>query len=263
MSPDALRRVARRALAVVEADRAVVDAHENELVRSEEEAAWSRTRLTLHDNDDGTVSGHFTVPSAQGQLLRKVLETITAPRRGRLGASVAQAGPARTDWDHARGMAFCELLEHLPTDHLHPRTAATIVVTIGEDALREALRVAQLDTGGVLSAGEARRMACNAGLIPVVLGGASLPLDLGRSSRLFIESQRTAVGVRYRTCAAEGCERPFAWCELHHEEAWAHGGRTDLAKAVPLCHFHHQRIHDPLFRHSRGRDGAVLFHTRR
>src|SRR5690606_27761299 len=98
-----------------------------------------------------------------GHLLRKIIETMTAPRRGRLGAAQAQVGESaglRTNWDQARGSAFCELIEHLPTDHLHPRTAATVVVTVAEKVLREALAVAHLDTDAEISAGEARRLAC-------------------------------------------------------------------------------------------------------
>ncbi|MCX6397114.1 MAG: DUF222 domain-containing protein [Propionibacteriales bacterium] len=262
LSPSALRKAARRALAAIETDPATVDAHENDLVAAEEAAAQKKVRLTLHDNEDGTVTGHFTVPVAQGQLLRKILQTITAPRRGRLGASQAQVGDnvgISTDWARARGEAFCELIEHLPTDHLHPRSAATLVVTIAEDVLRGALRVARLDTGGVLSAGEARRLACTSGLVPAVLGGATVPLDLGRSSRLFSEAQRTALTVRHHSCAADGCDRPIAWCELHHLDPWSAGGRTDLSNAVPLCHFHHRRIHDPEYAHAREPDGSIAF----
>lgn len=265
MPPSLLRRAARRALAEVESDSTVVDAHEDTLLRAEEGSARSQTRLTLHDNHDGTVTGHFTLPQLHGHLLRKILETITAPRRGRLGASAVQVGEntgLRTDWDQARGAAFCELIEHLPTDHLHPRTAATIVVTMSEESLRDGLRAAHLDTDAELSAGEARRLACGAGIIPAVLGGGSLPLDLGRSARIFSETQRTAIGLRHQSCAADGCERPFAWCELHHRKPWAHGGRTDLEDAVPLCHFHHRRIHDSHYEHRSKPDGLITFHRR-
>jgi hypothetical protein len=265
LSPQSLRRAARRALEAVELDASAVDRHEDALLRDEETVARERTRLTFHDNHDGTVTGHFTVPVLQGHLLRKVIETMTAPRRGRLGASQAQAGPTQgphTDWDHARGLAFCELVEHLPTDHLHPRTAATLVVTVRDDVLRGSLAAAGLDTGEALSSGEARRLACSAGLLPAVLGARSVPLDLGRSRRLFSEHQRLALGLAHTTCAADGCERPFAWCELHHRRPWASGGVTDLAEAVPLCHFHHQRVHDSGFLHARLPDGSIRFRRR-
>ncbi|CUR60253.1 conserved hypothetical protein [metagenome] len=263
LSPSRLRKIARRALAAIEPDEQVVDAHEDALLQDEETSALARTSLTFHDNHDGTVTGRFTVPTMQGHLLRKVIEAMTAPRRGRLGASRAQTGvPAETDWDHARGTAFIELIEHLPTDHLHPATAATILVTLDEAVLREQLTAAGLDTGDKISAGQARRLACNAGLVPVVLDKASVPVDLGRRSRLFTDTQRTALATSHETCAADGCERPYAWCELHHWEPWQRGGRSDLRNAVPLCHFHHRRVHDTGFVHARLPDGSVRFSRR-
>lgn len=265
MCPERLRKVARRSLEAVEPDPTLVDADEEAQVRDDEAAAREQVRLTLHDNSDGTVSGHFVLPVLHGHLLRKILEAMTAPRRGRLGASQAQVGDTqglRTDWAHARGLAFVELIEHLPTDHLHPRTAATLVVSIDLDSLTDRLKVAGLDTGESISAQEARRLACNAGIIPAVLGGASQSLDLGRLRRLFSESQRTALGLRHQSCAADGCERPFAWCELHHRVPWSRGGPTDLDHAVPLCHFHHQRIHDSGFHPQFLPDGSVRFSRR-
>ena len=91
----------------------------------------------MHDNGDGTTSGHFTVPTFAAGMLRKVVDSMAAPRRMRL--SPAQLGsaqePVTFDWRKRRGLAFAQLLEHLPTDHLHPKTAATVVVTMrGESA---------------------------------------------------------------------------------------------------------------------------------
>ncbi len=63
--------------------RRVVDAHEDALLRSEEEAARAKTRLTFHDNGDGTTTGHFTVPTPAAAFLRKIIESMTAPRRMR------------------------------------------------------------------------------------------------------------------------------------------------------------------------------------
>ena len=227
-SPDQLRRIARRAIEAVEPDQKIVDAHENELIRSEEQAAREKCSLTLHDNGDGTTTGHFTIPALAAAMLGKVIDAMTAPRRMR-----PEAADRSFDWRHRRGLAFAELLEHLPTDHLHTKTAATVVVTIDHTVLAGAMKAAHLDTDQALSAGEARRLACNAGILPAVLGTKSVALDLGRESRLFSESQRVAKGLEHTTCAATGCERPYAWCELHHRQPWAQGGRTDLADAHP------------------------------
>ncbi len=260
LSPDQLRRSARRALEVVEPDPAAVDRHEDTLLRTEEDAALARTRLTLHDNGDGTTSGHFTVPTVAASMLRKVVQAMTSPRRARLGASIAQAGHPddRRDWAHQSGLALVELLEHLPTDHLHNKVAATVLVTIENDHLRAAVGAAGLDTSDSLSAGDTLRLACGAGIAPVILNGPGLPLHLGRTQRFFNEAQRVALGTRHRTCIATGCERPYAWCELHHRKQWAHHGTSNLDDADPLCGFHHRRIHDPRYEHHHGPDGITF-----
>ena len=268
INPRQLRRAARRALEAIERDRRTVDAHEDAQLRDEEERARAKTRCTLHDNGDGTVSVTAVVPALAGAILKKLLDQMSSPRRGPLGATQAQTGATGNpyaegfDWPRRRGEALVSLIEHLPTDHLSGKVAASVIVTLDADALRDGLRASGLDTGEVISAAEARRLACNAGLIPAVLGGASQRLDLGRASRFFTEAQRTAGALRHQTCAADGCEIPYAWTELHHRDPWSHGGRTDLADMVPLCGFHHQRIHDPAYHHRHRPDGAITF-TRR
>jgi hypothetical protein len=99
--------------------------------------------------------------------------------------------------------------------------------------------------------------------LPAVLGGAGEVLALGRARRLFTPAQRKALQVRDRTCRAEGCTVPAAWCEAHHQTPWSRGGRTDLADGILLCSFHHHRVHDPAYAHDRHPDGDLRFHRRR
>ncbi len=121
---------------------------------------------------------------------------------------------------------------------------------------------ATTDTGTLLSASAARRIACQAGILPAVLGGPGQILDLGRHHRFFSDPQRTALSVIYDTCAAEGCDRPFAWSELHHQHPWSKGGLTDLDLAIPLCGYHHRLIHDPRHRHHISTDNPDGHDTR-
>lgn len=263
VDPPTLRKRARRALQDV-ASQLEADQHHDERVRDEEAEARAKTRLSLHDNKDGTVSGHFTVPGLHGQILRKILQQLASPRRGRVGASRDQVGSIvdDMDWSQRYGQAFCELIEHLPTDRLHGKVAATVVVNLDAEQLLLDLRAAGLDTGDEISASEARRLMCGAGILPLVLGGASQPLDLGRTQRFFTEAQHVALSKVFQRCIAQGCDRPFAWCELHHRDPWSQGGRTDLELADPLCGWHHQRIHDPAYDHRRHPDGSITFHRR-
>jgi hypothetical protein len=130
------------------------------------------------------------------------------------------------------------------------------------DALVHGVGAADLDTGIKISAGEARRLACNAGIVPAVLDGASVPLDLGRERRLHTSHQRRALALLHDSCAIAGCERPYAWCEIHHPHPWSQGGPTSLDNALPLCGHHHRRAHDPAYDLRRHPSGDWRFHRR-
>jgi hypothetical protein len=112
--------------------------------------------------------------------------------------------------------AFTALLERIPEDWLpqHGGTTTAVVVTIDEAKLTQDLATAGLTTGTPITASEARRLACRAGILPAVLDGESQPLDLGRAKRLFSPAQRKALAIRDRECRAEGCDIPAAWCEV-------------------------------------------------
>jgi hypothetical protein len=86
-------------------------------------------------------------------------------------------------------------------------------------------------------------VACDAGILPAVLGGAGQVLDLGRERRLFTGAVRRAVVLRDRGCAFPACDRPARWSEVHHIEHWVDGGATSLGNAVLLCNHHHRVIH--------------------
>jgi hypothetical protein len=102
-----------------------------------------------------------------------------------------------------------------------------------------------LDNGDRVSAATARRLACEAGIIPVVLGGKSQVLDLGRSRRYHSKAQRVAIAMRDRHCTAQGCDAPPALCHVHHDIPWALGGRTSVKDGRLLCPRHHRAVHDP------------------
>ena len=117
--------------------------------------------------------------------------------------------------------------------------------------------------GTRISAAEARRLACTAGIIPAVLGSDSEVLDLGRLSRLFSAAQKRALGIGHPTCRAEGCTIPATWCEAHHfKDPWCQGGRTDLADAKLFCNWHHHRAHDDTYDTLHLPNGDVRFHKR-
>jgi 5-methylcytosine-specific restriction protein A len=118
-----------------------------------------------------------------------------------------------------------------------------LVVTIRLEDLENRARGALLHTGGTLTPAQLRRIACDADIIPVVLGERGEPLDIGRADRRIPLRTRRAVAARDGGCAHPGCDRPPSWCEVHHVIEWQHGGRTDVDNLVMLCCAHHDQIH--------------------
>ena len=118
-----------------------------------------------------------------------------------------------------------------------------ITLTIPFATLRDQIGAGTLDDGSELSAATARRMACDAAILPAILGSPSQILDVGQQRRLFTGPLRRALVLRDRGCAFPGCDRPPRWCDGHHIQHWADGGPTALSNAVLLCGFHHRVVH--------------------
>jgi len=102
----------------------------------------------------------------------------------------------------------------------------------------------ELADGTKLTSAQIRRMACEADIIPMVMDSNGVCLDMGDTVRLATYKQRLALRAMHATCAVEGCDMDFDWCEIHHLHPWENGGLTDLDNLVPLCSYHHHWIHD-------------------
>jgi hypothetical protein len=89
-----------------------------------------------------------------------------------------------------------------------------------------------------------RRITCDAGIIPTVLGSDSQPLDVGRKTRTIPAAIRRALEQRDRGCTWAGCGAPVAWCDAHHIIHWADGGDTSLGNLALLCRTHHTATHN-------------------
>ena len=90
-------------------------------------------------------------------------------------------------------------------------------------------------TGELLAPETVRRIACDAGIIPAVLGAKGQVLDLGRTTRLVTAKQHLALSLRDRGCTFPGCSRPPGWCHGHHVISWLDGGPTDPPNLALLC----------------------------
>ncbi|WP_435770297.1 DUF222 domain-containing protein [Nocardioides sp. SYSU DS0651] len=277
--PSALRRIGRHILDVAAPE--VAEAEEAKRLQREEQAAREKASLRFRPRGDGTTAFSGLLPDADTARWRTYLDAFTSPRHrpdepdepgkpGNLGGlGEADRIPPHRKLAHA----FSALLEHLDPARLpaHGGDATTVMVTLSYDQLLARLGTAGLvdadlgadpAAGATLSAEQARRLACTARIIPVVLGGKGEILDVGRARRLFSAGIRKAIKLRDQRCRAEGCTIPADWCEAHHLVPWSRGGPTSLDNGVCLCSFHHHRIHDHRFTYQRLANGDVRFHRR-
>ncbi|MDZ5621506.1 DUF222 domain-containing protein [Nocardioides sp. HM23] len=257
--PSELRRLGRHLLEVVAPE--IAEAELAKRLEDEEQHARQKTSLRSRLIGEGLARTTIVHPVLDRDRLLTYLEAFTSPRKADHAISGEQD---RIPYPRRLGQAFCALLEHLDPTKLpqHGGDSTTVMVTIGLDSLRSELGAGSIVGGEALSATAVRRLACNADIIPVVLGGQGEILDLGRSRRLFSPAQRKAMRLRDQRCRAEGCTIPAAWTEAHHLKPWATGGNTDLDDGILHCNYHHHLAHDPNYTTERLPNGDIRYHRR-
>ncbi|TCC02591.1 HNH endonuclease signature motif containing protein [Kribbella soli] len=120
---------------------------------------------------------------------------------------------------------------------------ANLTVTIDLEDLKAATAdaIGQTVYSNGLSAATIRRLACDAKVIPIVLGSNSEPLDVGRCERLVTRAMRRALNTRDRGCVV--CGAPPILCDAHHLISWIDGGETKTSNLALLCRRHHTDLH--------------------
>ncbi|MET8280816.1 DUF222 domain-containing protein [Micromonospora sp. NPDC005174] len=232
--PTLLRKLATRILDHVAPE--IADAAAKAALDAEARRATRDRHLTLSELTDGRLRLSGTLDAETAGLLRTAIDPLTAP-----SGQDDQRSPGQRRHDALADL--CRLA--LRTGELpeHGGDPAQLVVTTSFDGLVRQLGAGTLDTGLALTAETVRRLACDAAILPTVLGGTSQTLDVGRQRRLVTGPLRRALVLRDRGCAFPGCDRPPRWCDAHHIRHWADGGDTSLHNAVLLCGHHHRHIH--------------------
>lgn len=129
------------------------------------------------------------------------------------------------------------------------------------DALGRMLATGHLEDGGDALAGSViDRALCEVGAVEVTVDSCGNPLDVGREQRLFTPRQKLALAVRDGGCVWPGCRVTASYCEAHHSEHWAKGGKTDIDAGILLCRFHHMLLHNAGWRILRVGKGPFLLH---
>ena len=247
-----LAKAARYLLAVADPDRADAAA-ERDLDRADRAAHLDRFLAITEDGAGGVrLRGRGSVEDAA--TLKAALLPLTTPAP----ATDSGTGDEVEPRDHGARLwdALITTATHALATDLAPDTHGArprITITTHLDTLRHGLglglpteadreeaidwltlngTVPTTDDGLTLTPGVVRRLACDADLIPVVLGGSSEVLDVGRTRRLVTAPLWRALVCRDRHCAFPGCTRPPVMGHAHHIRHWLHGGTTALDNLV-------------------------------
>ena len=247
-----LVRAGRHVASVVDPDRD--ERRAEAALDREERAAHLQRFLTVVGDGAGGVRVKGYGSAEDGEVLRAALLPLTkpAPAVDPDGTGGPTCATERDPRDHGARMwdALVQTAQHSLDTELPPQSHGTkprVVVTTTLDQLTQAAgkrdQLCPTETGLELSVAAVRRLACDADIIPGVLGADGQVLDVGRACRLVTMAIWIALCLRDRHCAFPGCTRPPSMCHAHHIPHWADGGPTSLANLVLLCGEHHRVIH--------------------
>ena len=204
------------------------------VTRSRTKEGLHRTVLDLDDEADAAFFG--AVRDAAAEMARADRKAKLAPGQQRSFRQLL-ADAAEEVARRSRG-----------ADVITKHRARPVILALTEmSVLGDQLRIkgfCELDNGTRLTARQVRRLACEADIIPMVLDANGVCLDMGDTVRLATYRQRLALRALHPTCAVEGCDLDFDWCEIHHLHPWEKHGLTDLDNLVPLCPYHHHWLHE-------------------
>ncbi|WP_371401157.1 HNH endonuclease [Kribbella sp. NBC_00662] len=122
-----------------------------------------------------------------------------------------------------------------------PKPHISITIDYNDLTAATANATGQLIFGDNLSAATVRRLACDAQILPMILGSKSQPLDVGTTQRLVTRPMRRALNARDKGCVI--CNAPPIQCEAHHIISWLDGGPTAINNLALLCKRHHLDLH--------------------
>src|SRR6476660_3674682 len=189
--------------------------------------------------DDGMVEYLLRLDPEGASVLEAAIGPLSAPN------PVDGVSDLRSS-DQRRGDALVEACRRSSAagGAAPAQTKAQLFVTMDFESLRDACGSGTVLGSGTLLAPETvRRIACDAAIIPVVLGTQGEVLELGRTRRLFTPGQLKYLWQRDKGCTIPGCHAPPWWCDGHHVTHWANGGATDVRNAALLCGRHHTIAH--------------------
>jgi hypothetical protein len=253
-SPEKLRTMAESLVTQVAPTQAETPEQRAARLEARDARARARRCLRFGPETDGSIDFSGSLPVLDGRRLQQLVQAI-ADRGYRAAKDIRDRKRLQETPQQRLADALCNVVTAAgattstphgtaePSGVRVPTGAAQLMVVIPyEQLLDRACERGVLMDGTAVSPGELRLLACQADLIPVVLGTDSTVLDVGRVHRLAPPALRLAVALRDGGCAFPGCTMPMWHCDVHHVTPWQLGGPTTLGNVVALCQPHHSLV---------------------
>ncbi len=218
--------------------------------------------LTYYWADDGALVVNGRLPPEQGAVLVRALERA----EGWIESLPDESHEAR----HADALAaVAERFLAVPLGADDGASSADryhITVHVSAETLRTDGSIdpgdpPAIEDGPVLAPDTVRRLACDAGLVPLIEAANGEALAIGRRTRSISAALRRALKRRDGGCRFPGCTNT-RFVDAHHIHHWADGGETRLDNLALLCRHHHRLIHEGGFSVERSASGAIGFRDR-
>jgi hypothetical protein len=247
--------------------RHLIATHCEPALEAEQDRAHEKRYLQLSTEPDGTVRGRFVLTSEDAEAVLTVLEPLArqqglADKRSAgqrradalvevfAGATawmdLPQAGGQRAQLSYVINAAWSAgdtpvgLQEQLARQGMHPNVISEHCAAAAWTGPQTRARIESL--------------LCDSRISRLVLDSRGEVVALHSLTDQITNAQRRGVSARDRHCIAKGCTRPPAFCDVHHLEHRADGGKTTIDNLVLLCRRHHVLWH-------RGTLGRHQLHT--
>ena len=210
---------------------------------AEERAAKHRAnqKLNISRTFDGQYRLDAWLDAEAGAEISAAIDAFTRKRDPNLSILDDPIGRRRAE---ALRQLARHAMDHAESCNGNPSPRHSLIVAMSYEALASGIGSADIQGHGPITAGAARRLACEYNIIPAVLGTQSEVLDLGIPNRLANAKQRFHIALRDGGCLFPGCDLPAMGCVAHHRQHHIDGGPTAEHNLDLFCPFHHVQVHE-------------------
>ncbi|HEY9497621.1 MAG TPA: DUF222 domain-containing protein [Terrimesophilobacter sp.] len=225
-------------------------------VKARQQELYERGGFRLYAKANGMYGFAGEADPESAAVLSAALDPLTSPRRGgprfvdpadRARAQAILDDPRSTERITLDGLVeLVKLGAGVDPQKMYGRVRPVVKIIVTEQALHTGTGFGILESDQTpVSQETVDAGLCAGDSLEVTVTVDGMPLNVGRTKRLYDQRQREALAVRDGGCLWPGCNRPPAMTEAHHTRQWKRdNGNTDLDDGVLLCRFHHMLLHN-------------------